>query len=272
VQDGRWIVIDSTCSPSQNFVAGHWQFLDQITRNKRSIFLRLPSSPKSIRLDEAIYLIGRCDENWFHLIMDTLPRYLFMSKISKGVPVLIRSDLPTTSINFLRRVIPNPLIMVDIDVKVEVKTLYFLAGRSTTFDTSTRLKVPQVDFSPNAISLTRNLILRSESFDSPAKYPQKLYLSRESKYRSLLNSRKIFKTLESAGFQEVEVDQDFFRFQHVFFYNSRAIATPGGAILANMIFMNPESKLIVFRSSRDLRPRLWKKLAVASNVNITHIF
>ena len=272
VQDDHWVVIDSTCSPYQHFVAGHWQFLDGISRKAQSISLRLPSNPKSVHLEKAIYLIGRCDENWFHLIMDTLPRYLFMNKIGRDVPVLIRSDLPTTSIEFLRRVISNPLILVKIDVRVKVKTLYFLAGRSTTYDTRPRLKVPQVDFSPKAISLTRHLVMRTMTVASPTKCPKRFYLPRESKYRNLLNSRKIFETLEAAEFQRVEVNQDFFRFQQVFFNNAKVIIAPGGAILANMIFMNAESRLIVFRSIRDLRQGLWKKLSKASNVNLTQIF
>jgi hypothetical protein len=272
LQEGRWIVIDSTCSPYQDFVAGHWQFLDQISESSKYIVLRPPSKLKPLYLEKAIYLIGRCDENWYHLIMDTLPRYLFMSKISKKVPVLIRSDLPITSIKFLQRVIANPVILLDVDVKVKVKSLYFLASRSTTYDTSPKSKVPQVDFSPRAISLTKDLVLRSIRVDLPSKSPRKSFLPRESKYRNLINSKKILETLESAEFQKVDVNQDFFGYQHAFFANSQVIAAPGGAILANMIFMNPDSKLIVFRSFRDLRQGLWKKLSSASNVHLTQIF
>ena len=272
VKEDHWILIDATCSPEQDFVAGHWQFFEQNPKSSRSIFLRTPSNPDPLILEEAIYLIGRCDENWYHLLMDTLPRYLFLQGIEADIPILIRSDLPETTIEFLKRILPNPMILLDSDVLAKIARLHFVAGRSTTYDTIPVSSLPQVEFSPKTIAKTRSFILNSTRLSFLQQSPRRIYLPRVAKYRNLINGAQIYKTLDSAGLKRVPVDEDFFRHQHSYFNNADVIACPGGATLANMIFMSPDSKLLIFRSFRDLKQKLWSKLSIAANVNLFQFF
>ena len=49
------------------------------------------------------------------------------------------------------------------------------------------------------------------------------------------------------------------------------IVSPGGAILANILFIPMDSKVIAVRSWRDSELKLWKKLAEACQVNYSEI-
>ena len=272
IKDSAWVLIDSTCSPRQDFVAGQWQFIEKTDSRDEVIFLAKPSKSFPIFLDEAIYLMGRADENWYHFIMDTLPRFIFLRDIKIEIPILVRSDLPRTTIDFIRKLMPNPLVLVEPDVLVKVSRLHFVAGRSTTYDSPPVAKLPQVEFSPQTISATREFILNSHGMSFPSGIPQKIYLPRNAKYRNLVNRHKISKTLNKAGFEEISVDENFFKVQHLYFQEAEIIACPGGATLANMIFMKPNSRILVFRSLRDLKQKLWYKLAAASGINLQQIY
>ena len=272
IKSDKIVLIDETCSPNLDFVAGHWQYLEQVKHPLASVHLKKHLNPDYILLGEAIYLMGRADENWYHLLLDTFPRYMFMDGINVDVPVLIRSDLPNTSIEFLSRVIRRQIIQVSGKQIVKVKTLHFLAARSTTYDSPPSSGVDQVVFSPQTIERLRQYIFNSLPERILEKGPERLLLDRNSKYRRMLNYRKIRTVLVHYDFINTEVNENFFRNQYWIFNDAEIVVSQGGAIFANMIFMEPGSRIIVFRSTRDLKQSLWKKLARSSKVDITQCF
>ena len=94
--------IDATTYPTQKFIAGNWQFIRDSRASSSQFFLMRPSEI-TVDLKEAIFLLGRCDENWYHFLLDTAPRLLFLENIPANVPILIRSDLPSTTKEFLKK-------------------------------------------------------------------------------------------------------------------------------------------------------------------------
>jgi hypothetical protein len=272
IKNDQMILIDDTCSPNLDFVAGHWQYLEQVEFPMTEVFLKKHLKPDLVLLEEAIYLIGRADENWYHLILDTLPRYLFMGNVNSDVPVLIRSDLPKTSLEFLTRIIGRQIIQVDGKQIVKVRSLHYLAARSTTFDSHPPKGSTQIEFSPRTIQKLQNYVFSSLPEKILNEVPERISFQRNSKYRQVLNYKKIHTVLSHFDFVDIQVNENFFRNQVWIFRNANFVVSQGGAIFANMIFMKPGSRVMVLRSTRDLRQSLWKKLAFATNIEISQFF
>ena len=269
IQGKTWHVVDSTCSPKADFVAGHWQFLESILAHMKHAYIKEPRQFNKIELRQAIYLLGRADENWFHFLLDTLPRYLQLKEINIDVPVLVRSDLPETTISLIKKLIPHKVLFVSPKDLVSVQKLFFVAGRSTVHDSVPTNGEDQVKFSPNSLRELRGWVLNSLSTELGSKFSDKIFIPRHAKYRNLINTEKIQEQLENRGFETIDTNTDFYVRQHSYFDQASQLVAPGGAVLANIVFMKPGSKVLVIRSWRDSNLLLWKKLAESCEVQFS---
>lgn len=271
VSDNKWHVVDSTYSPYSRFVAGHWQFLEQIPSHVGHVYLKKPTSKRVKKFTEAILLIGRADENWYHLLLDTLPRYLSLKTLNRDIPILVRDDLPETSIAIIEKLTDRRIIYVRPEDRIFVETLYFIAARSTVHDSKPLNGEEQVTFSPNTLKSQREWMLKRLKEGKNEVCPIKVFLPRRSKYRNLLNVERVCEYVRKQDIRILESNEAFFLKQHLYFSSAHLIISPGGAILANILFMPPGSKVIAVRSWRDNNLGLWKKLAEACQVNYSEI-
>ena len=254
------INIDATASPRLAFVAGIWPFIRKVKgRSLRYEILSPYGSP--LKIKEAIYLIGRVDENWYHFLLDTAPRMLFLDNVPKSVPVIIRSDIPQTSKDFLKALTTREVIEIDPADFVEVEILYVLPGKSTVFDSRPPKGLNQLEFSPVILSLFRNKVLKCLQIDSNRAPKHRIYFSRKAVTRNVINWGKIRQELEHFSFDHIPLDSNFFKIQVQIFSNSSVVVSPGGAVLANIIFMNPGSMVVAFTSFRGKKVDLWRKLS-----------
>jgi capsular polysaccharide biosynthesis protein len=271
VSDNKWHIVDSTYSPYSKFVAGHWQFLEQIPSHVGHVYLKKPTSKRAREFTKAILLIGRADENWYHLLLDTLPRYLSLKTLDRDIPILVRDDLPETSIALIEKLTDREIIYVRPEDRIFVKTLYFIAARSTVHDSKPHNGEEQVTFSPNTLKSQRDWMLKRLMGGKNETYPVKVFLPRRSKYRNLLNVEQVCEYVSKRDIEILEPNEAFFLKQHLYFSMANLIVSPGGATLANILFMQPGSKVIVVQSSRNANLGLWKKLAGACQVNYSEI-
>jgi hypothetical protein len=271
VRENVWHIIDSTCSPYGSFVAGHWQFMEQIPASLSHVYLQKPLAKRVKNLNQAIFLIGRADENWYHFLLDTLPRYLFLNTLDRDIPVLLRADLPKTSIALMERLLDRKIIYVRPEDRISVKTLYFVAARGTVYDSKPPNREEQVKFSPRVLKMQRDWMLRQLSQTNGKVYPPEIFLPRRAKYRNLLNSNAVSNCLIQNDFKVIELEKDFFLEQHQYFSKAKTIIAPGGAVLANILFMGKGSKVIAIRSWRGSNLRLWANLADACKVDYSEV-
>ena len=271
IKSNKWHVIDSTSSPYSDFVAGHWQFLEQIPTSAENVYLKNSSNSTERSLPRAIYLMGRADENWYHLLLDTLPRYLLMKDLDSDIPVLIRSDLPETSKHLIENLVEREIVFVDPQDLLYIETLYFISARSTVHDSPPKNLEKQVKFSPKVLGLQREWMMRRLSASQHQFYPEKIFFPRRAKYRNLLNMTSIIDYLAIQNYQFVELSNSFFLDQHHFFSRAKIVISPGGALLANILFMQKNSKVIAIRSWRDSELKLWRELADACDINYSEV-
>ena len=262
VKGDTLLEFDSAGSHRLPFVAGHWQYTVASEVDRDKVIIQNPIiSMESI--DKAIFLSNRADENWFHLLLDTLPRYLFFKDLSPIIPVLIREDLPRTTKEFLYKVLNRPIIELPSNSNIPIGTLHLLAARSTCFDTTNEEVDIQVKFSPEVLKILVSWIEASLENVSTKDAPSAAYFRRSSRQRRTVNALKIEKIAKSKGLTVIEDNELLYRNQVGIFSGLKLAVIPGGAMLANMIFMQPGGAILCLRGSRQNNLELWRKLADA---------
>lgn len=266
IQKDYLLEFDSTGSHLLPFVAGHWQYMRASRLSPEMALLEKPAMEID-EMSEAIFLSGRADENWYHLLLDTLPRYMFLKNLSQSIPVLIRDDLPPTSLEFLTLLIDRPIIQLPSNSRLSVKQLHFLAARSTVFDSEQQNSDHRVQFSPILIEAMVKHIKDKVDANPLGTSLDYSFFKRRSRQRRILNSSRLELKTQKLGFRTVEDNVDLYRSQVRIFSNLACGVSPGGAILANIIFMPVGSTMVCLRSSRLNDLELWKKLALAVGIN-----
>lgn len=271
VSDKKWILIDATTMPQLDFVAGHWQFLEQDRLTSDVIRLKKPKGTTKIHLNQAIFLMGRVDENWYHFLLDTLARYPEFESTNPDIPVLVRGDLPQSMIDFLNQVTSRKLIFVNPGDLVTVDLLFYIAARSTVYDSTPVNGDDRVRFSPISLARLKKCVSERMTVNNSQSFPSSFYIIRDSKYRNLVNQQSVVSELCRAGFSIVDCTSYFFENQFHYFAQAKNVVSPGGAVLANMLFMDPGSRITVLRSWRGSDLRLWKKLAEACHLEYDEV-
>jgi Glycosyltransferase 61 len=266
----RIINFDATMFPTQKFIAGVWPFS---YRDKKNLGIQqlLAPSQTSVDLSEAIFLIGRCDENWYHFLLDTVPRLLFFENIPAHVPILIRSDLPSTTKEFLRKLTSRNVIEVMPEETFKVSKLYVCPGRSTVFDSTPPNGLSWVEFSPLVLNLFRRKVLDSLGVSSDSHKQSRITFERNSATRNNLNPSSTKRVLQDFTFQTLPLNVKFFQEQVQVFHNANFVVAPGGAVLANIIFMKPGTKVLVLISWRNRKLKLWKDLSESFNLKYMEV-
>ena len=274
ISNNQFLVHDSTSHPEQEFVAGQWQFMKSFEKSANKCSLRKVLGETKY-LESGIFLSGRADENWFHFILDTVPRILFVNEIPVGVPLLIRSDIPENSKAVLRTITDREIIEIESNGILEVENLYVVPGRSSVFDSTPPKGTPFVEFSPPVLGMLRSLLLNAQAnlgsnpkVESPY---SSIALSRSSTTRNLQNELAVNSLLDEFGFTICELNLGFFKKQITTFSQARIVVSPGGAALANIIFMPVGSVVVVLRSRRNSDLNLWVKLAKAVGVQCIEV-
>ena len=262
--------LDSTSSVKQKFVSGLWTYLYRPFRYQDLTVLVLPEI-NSNSMSEGIYLIGRCDENWYHFLHDTLPRLLFFENIPIDVPLLIRSDIPRTTKEFISKISDRKIIELEPNTRIKVAKLYVCPGRSTVYDVKPPRHENWVEFSPIVLSKLRESIMDCLADESSTNSLGTVLISRKSSKRNLLNAESIKKVVSEGHVPIYELDQDFFQDQIKIFANTKHIISPGGAVLANIIFMRLGSKVTVLRSYGHNKLNIWKQLAEITKVEYSEV-
>jgi len=274
ISNNNLMVIDSTTHPKQKFVAGQGQFCISFQKNRNLCLMKKPTG-KARFLESAIFLMGRCDENWYHFIIDTFPRIFFTEKIPLDVPLIIRADIPEHFKALISAFSTRSIIEIELEEKLEIQNLYVVPARSSVFDSKPPRGTSVVEFSPAVLkriqtSLLKLVIQPDQNRDEFAP-TENLALSRNSTTRNIQNWISLAPLIGVFNFSIHDLDSNFFKDQIKTFHNARSVLAPGGAALANIVFMQEGSWIVVLQSWRNRDIKLWSKLAGAMNINYREV-
>jgi len=257
VRDSEWIVVDSGHDPRLVDVAGCVPFSWGAPLTGKAIIKSAPIQEPCV--DEALYLSGRVDENWFHWLLETLPGITYLNDLaSPQAPIIVRDDLPPSAYEALRVISKHPLRFARKDSSVSVEKLHAWVHQSVFYDSPWSLELdPQ--FNAQALLALRQQF--ESSLGNRARFSHRRVASiRRSGYRAIANRKQVENLLSRNDFLLVQAENLSFENQYSLFHNCREAVIQGGAGMANTIFMKPGTKVTVLLSDQHGAVSKWQAL------------
>ena len=243
--------VQNVASISKNILHGPSSFQyanDKIISPKYNSVLEngTPRIKKKYRGRVLSLIQGASGENYFHWLMDILPRIKICTE-----------NYPLNKIDFFYT--PNPslaqmesLNLLGINKKkiINSKFIRHITAEETVFTTHPWYEKGKFNDQSNKLSLWSVLWLKSTflKFKKEFKIIKKIFLDRsDNKYPRLNNYKQIKKKLEKQNFQFIELNKLSFVKQIYLFWNAKYIIGPHGAAFTNLIFCKPRTKVIEFK-------------------------
>ncbi|MCW8886531.1 MAG: glycosyltransferase family 61 protein [Motiliproteus sp.] len=229
--------------------------------------------------DEAASFVDACAPNYAHWMTEVLPRIgMFCSdKRFKSIPIIINQGLHNNILESLGAVIGEnrEVIMLPPDKTAFVKKLYI---NSVCGYVPFERRVKDIDghshgvFSPIALSLVKDCVLESINSLESVKWPDKIYIRRNSGVRRVSNHLEVEAVLADKGFAIVEPESMSFTEQAQMFSQAKVVIGSSGAALANMIFMPRGSKILILISeSPDTSYWYWQNMACSTGNVVDYV-
>jgi capsular polysaccharide biosynthesis protein len=273
VSKNTLLEIDDAANPSHDFVAGRQFDVVGTHVNVGKAVVRIPKDPETI-YGSAILLSTRADINWFHWLIETLPKlFIADSSIDPGVPLLISSRIPPSAKEALALVSKRRVIEFEPAKGAKVDELYVISPVIFNPDTLHMW----LSKNSNKVDLEAIKALRTAVLEKvlPAEehviYPDKLFVSRRTGARGVVNSLSIRRMLTRRGFVSIEPETLSFTDQVLAFNKARIIVMVGGASMANLIFCRNGAKVIFLSSTLVLPNRLVSVLAYIAGAKVTRV-
>lgn len=241
------LVYENSADPAFDFVAGQWRtvFASHVNREMALVEIA-PAADEAI--DEAILMSGRNDENWFHWLIEYLPRVLSIpATIRHEVPLLVSSRTPATGVEALRAISDRPIRVIEADVAHTVKKLHLTAPPVQVLDTTS---IPwDMGLSVNSTSIAN---LRKALLEGIATPPtqRRVFLVRKSRHRGVLNENRLARVALRYGLEVVDPGDLSFSEQCELFSSTSLLVGASGAVMANYVMLPPGSQVIAFTSEQ----------------------
>lgn len=243
--DNKFIDWDKAQHPSLDFVAGNTNLVVGTCSNNRFCFVR--ESDNVATIEKGIVLGSRVDSNWFHFLIETLPRLLVVENtLPKDIPVIISSRIPSTAREALGLLTGREVIAIDATNSSLVKSA-FVPG-PVIYHPDTQFLWGDASIQNINIPTMRRFREKILGSVSSGAGKAQLYWPRSSRYRTVTNSRRLERFLAKRGFRVENPGDLKFKSQVESIHSSSRVVAVGGALMSNFLFASQETHIIVLVS------------------------
>jgi hypothetical protein len=247
LRDGAIECYEYAADPIWDFVSGLWtvQFGSQ---HRRDAALVPQYSAKQIGLGEAILIGGRNDANYYHFLIEYLPRVLEIpDSISGEIPIVVSKNVPDSGIEALKLLTKRKVIRLDPENQYRFSKIYVASPVAQVLDTP---KVPWPDglfMRTSALDAFRHKCLISAG--APKGLKERIFIKRSSGHRLIKNEKKLEAIAKREGLRVVDVSTLSWVDQVNLFASAQLVVGASGAVMANYLFL-PECARVISLISR----------------------
>ena len=268
VQNGSFLNWDRAQHPRLDFVAGNSNYVIGSHTNLNYCFLRNAVHLETV--SEAILLGSRVDSNWFHFLIETLPRLFLLEKtIDERVPILVSDRVPSSGIEALSFISKRSIRKVSTTGWVTVQKAH--VPGPVIFHPDTQFFWGNQDCAQVNFDAIRKLASAVLEEIKPSRGTRLTFWERSSRYRYVTNAQAVRALLRKLGFVIEDPSKLNFRDQVNSIYGSRALVAVGGALMSNFIFAAPETKIILLVSNFGKQYAMPRFLSNISNSKLFYV-
>lgn len=236
------VIFESASDPTLPFVSGLWEQIYGSTMVPNNVLVE-PPVEAPIELKEGILLSGRNDQNWYHWIVEYLPRAMFYESLPSEIPFLVSNRVPVQGIIALKALSSRKIVSIPQGTPALVKKLHIRRPVAQVLDTTRVQWANGLRMDIEALELFRHKII-GEIVPSGGKY----FLLRGSSHRGLINETKCSEIAQSFGYEVVNPAKLAWDEQIQLFSNASALVGAGGAVMANYLFAAKNAQIISLSS------------------------
>lgn len=266
--DDNYIIYEPAADPRNNLVAGQWQYILGSKYLPNQILSKYPPTAEE-HLDSAILLSGRCSNNYFHWLIEYLPRVLMLQN-TENYPYLIEKNLPPPLLESLKIFLPKDAKMIFYD---HTKTLRFknLLVPSLPIYHPDNFDIPYWQGAAVSREHIQFLIQTIQSAMGPKwniiRPERKVCISRKNyQGRAIANQKEIEDYLQQLGFEIVYPETMSFLEQISLFRSAKVVIGATGAAFANSIFCQNGSLIFNFIADHNQDYCMFSNLAQSVGV------
>jgi len=263
------LVSDVTADPRRRAVAGLHNVAQSISSKSNGVTIPPEMSYPKETLSVGLLLSGRADSNWYHFLIDTLPRIKHFDDVPDDVPLLVNGGAPESAVELLSLLTQREIVFLDPLKTYEVEKLIIPLGRSSMFDTAESQDEKLPRFSVDSLQFLQSRF--RDLFHSGSSEHDVTYLERNSSHRTV-RGQWLFRILPKFGRENVfSPEAQDFKSQVDRYQSSKILVIPGGAAMSNMIFAKPSTVTITLLARSSPGIALWSELAKALDTDLITI-
>lgn len=242
---GGLVLSDPGADPSLGFVSGLWPFLEGSAHNTSRVLLsdRAFQGRPSVYLQTAVDMTGRNSSNYWHAMVEYLPRLKNIGH-DTSIPVVASAELQPATRKALEVLIgPDRAVhYLTSNQHAHVEELTVLGFNTRVID---NLVAPLDSGGAHDVEplqwLAQSLLRKLER--SPAG-PEKIFIERTGARRHATNWAEVRAKLVREGFTGVDLASLSLEDQISLFYHASCIVGIGGAHWANLLFCQEGTKVL----------------------------
>lgn len=213
---------------------------------------------QKLETNSVAFPVAAIGDTWhhYHFLLETLPRILHIRSIVPDIQFVTSQNMSPAAADCFS--------LLDIGVLVMDEGKLINAPSIFMSDSPTKFWPRSAD-----IDILRDAFLTPNQSKSP-KLKSTIYISRSNSDRSPRGETAVEKLLQKNDTQIVFLEQLSFLEQVKTVRSARAIIGPHGAGLANIVFLDPESKVIEF-SSGDRFESCYRRIAALSGLDYQYL-
>ena len=177
--------------------------------------------------------------NYYHWLVDTLPRLLVLRQTHPSILLLLPQPLPPQQApDYLSR----SAAVLGFTHYVPLNTRQILRADCVVLPELTAASLTQ---NPNLIQQVRTELLAALSPPSPVRATRRVYAARAGGgVRSILNEEEVDSLLQEAGFEKIYFERLSFLEQVCLMRETAVLVGVHGAGMTNMLFLQDEAKVV----------------------------
>lgn len=240
------------------------------SRGNSALLIQHPDSGRSY--DRALFVGGRHDFNWYHWIIEYLPRLIDLDdEFDPDIPLLVSSQVPANGILALKTLSSRTVHRLPRHGRVRVERLSMAAPAMGAPDNYLARWRQILHADTGCLLRFRQSVLERVP-DPPSLGPDRVFLRRTSKHRGLINQDALQRHAESVGYATVSLEKLDFSEQVSLFRSARRIVGPSGAAMANYLFSGPQTSVIDLISRHNVDSPLPALICAIGGARFSYLY
>ena len=252
-------------------------FSDEILLQDTKHWCKLRRCHQIEEIKAAIKIGGMFGFNYYHFVFQILPKLMETSNIDKSIPILL--DRAAADIESMRQLVSwcnaegRDIIYMDYDIAYRVKDLYTISAPNVCVPNWKKRNISssfvQCAYSPNSIENMAEMLLANASNRIT---PEKIFICRgRASKRHSYNEQELLDLAQKYGFEPIYPEELPIEEQINIYHRAKVIIAAGGAALCNLIYCQPDCKLIILCGSH-IATSLFSSLIIMKGGKVIELY